>query len=272
MQIVIRELDSTLKIDTVSIGSSAGVVTASPFGSSTDNSLATWSGTTGLILHSDRTVTLTTSTFIVPASVTSQFLGAGATSTRIGLGALAAGVSAISVGEGASGVNNGAIALGKNALVNSSNANGIAIGTSSAVSLLGPVMAIGALATASDRGISLGPSCTTANAGLAIGGACHAENSSIAIGNSATTAAFSESVALGSASTATGDGQFQVGSLAFPLTIHAYAGLGVFGHAPPALQPAAIPDASGGGNIDTEARAAINAVLVALRGAGLINT
>lgn len=50
------------------------------------------------------------------------------------------------------------------------------------------------------------------------------------------------------------------------------AGLGVFGVAPPAAQPAKINDPSGGATIDAEARTAINAIIDVLEGAGLSST
>ncbi len=50
------------------------------------------------------------------------------------------------------------------------------------------------------------------------------------------------------------------------------AGLGVFGVAPPAAQPAKINDPSGGATTDAEARTAINAIIDVLEGAGLAST
>ena len=49
-------------------------------------------------------------------------------------------------------------------------------------------------------------------------------------------------------------------------------GLGVFGHAAPAAQPAAIATVAGGANIDAEARTAINALLAVMRANGMIAT
>jgi hypothetical protein len=62
------------------------------------------------------------------------------------------------------------------------------------------------------------------------------------------------------------------GPQAFDDKVTVAKGLGVFGHAAPATQPAAIATVAGGTTVDAESRTAINAVLVALRNAGIIAT
>ena len=63
-----------------------------------------------------------------------------------------------------------------------------------------------------------------------------------------------------------------LGTVRIGSTLQVDAGLSAFGATPPASQPAAIADASGGATVDAEARTAINALLAVMRANGLIDT
>jgi len=55
-------------------------------------------------------------------------------------------------------------------------------------------------------------------------------------------------------------------------TLKVKLGLGAWDKVPPTTQPVAITNPAGGGTIDAEARTAVNGILAALRGAGIIAT
>lgn len=79
-------------------------------------------------------------------------------------------------------------------------------------------------------------------------------------------------IAIGRSITSSAAGQGWWGSPAAPADFRCQLAIGEFGSAPPASQPAAIADPAGGATVDTEARAAIDAILAVLRARGTIDT
>ena len=138
--------------------------------------------------------------------------------------------------------------------------------------------AIGSGAQATGEGptaVGAGAAATAAS-GLAtsIGwGASANQVGAIALGKGAT-AGHARAVAIGTESATTADDTVTVGLVGGSSTqkkaLQVSAGFAAFGGVVPSTQPAHIPDPTGGAPADAEARAAINLILSALEGAGII--
>lgn len=152
-------------------------------------------------------------------------------------------------------------------------------------------VAIGYLAEAGGlESVVVGARATAeADGTIAIGGRTYAElENSIAIGTAAQSSG-TEAIAIGSSSLVLHAGAVVIGHNALSTSanrvtlgkvggsaseikqLQVSAGFAAFGGAPPASQPAHVPDPSGQTtDLDVEARSAINSILAALEGAGII--
>lgn len=212
--------------------------------SSSNHALVRWDGISGKVIQNSPVILSDTGIMIFPSTGSISKPGIGANSEAFGYGAIANHARAVAVGRDAkisnvtSGSSADAIAIGYNSEIGNSSFPGagceaaIAIGADSEI-IPGSVDAI------------------------AIG--------SRAIGNHV------DAIALGHNATTTGDNRATIGTIggAADKELQMGKGFAVFGKTPPASQPAKIADPSGGLTQDTEARAALAAILDVLEQYGL---
>ncbi len=240
------------------------------------------------------------------ATALGKSASAGLLSTVVGSGASADSAGgAVAIGSVASTVGLGGVAMGNNASV--SAPRGIAIGriaaaADSAVAIgsqsVGDIAgtAVGDSALSGPRSVAIGDNAKTGSGvprkeeAVAIGEQAQAgADDSIAIGRTSTTntvsvgaialghganTAHAGSVAIGRDAATTAAQRATIGKVGGTalelLELQVSNGFAAFGATPPASQPAAIVDASGGATVDAEARTAINALLAVMRANGLI--
>jgi len=198
-------------------------------------------------------------------------------SIAIGTSATVTADNGISIGA-SSTASNDDIAVG--AISSATGPGGtpcVTLGRQSSCSVFG--VSMGYLASSSQNSVSLGRGTSSTNQSVAIGQSSSTSSSSdsIAIGNGASVGAtHNNSVCIGASCTTTAASQFQIGASGTPLDMRSYGkfqltkGIGIWNTTPPAAQPAAIPDATGGAVIDVQCRAALNNLLAAARGMGMI--
>ncbi len=173
----------------------------------------------------------------------------GANGTSVGADS-DAGFDSVAVGRNAQAVLGGdSTAVGNSSFVG--GAGGVALGDTARAELVDGV-ALGKLADVNEAGgIALG---RTANVAVT-------HTNAVVIGKESQSTA-AQRTTLG-----------RVGGTAAQLQeLQVSDGFAAFGATPPASQPAAIVDASGGATVDAEARTAINALLAVMRTNGLIAT
>lgn len=249
-------------------------------------------------------MSLSSSALVTASTITVDHPGSGSLSLRVGPQSVANGQTSVALGFQATAAQIDGIALGDQANASNQYATAVmpfstasgfrsaafgyssvsagfdsfAAGTSANAGFDNSVSVGPGSSVTGISGVSVGPSSTAAQTAFAGGASVSAAaTDSVGIGRSITIGAgHTKSVCIGKNCATSAASQFQIGASGDPLDMRSYGqfqltnGLGIWNTTPPGSQPASIANATGGVVIDVQCRAALNSLLAAARGMGMI--